>query len=330
MQHRRLLPPCAVLALLAAALPSGCGSQDRSMSSKSYDAGVASAPRMEVAQASVADQDVALRGDMAAKVATETGGERMIRREEMNRPGAPAVAQAPPSAEAMARKIIYTATVNLVTEKLNEVTSSLLQQVKAHEGYVAETNISGATGSQREATWKVRVPAHRFDAFMQAVGTLGEMQNSATTSQDVSEEFYDIAARLKNKRVEEARLIQHLQRSTAKLQEILEVEREISRVREEIERMEGRLRFLSNQTDFSTVTITVREIKDYVPPSPPTFATEIMRSFSGSVETMVAFAKGLVLLIVALAPWALPIGLLVAGLIRWDRKRRRTGYTNRQ
>jgi tellurite resistance protein len=59
-------------------------------------------------------------------------------------------------------------------------------------------------------------------------------------AQDVTEEFYDVDARLRNKRVEEQRLVEHLKKSTARLQDILAVEREISRVRGEIEQMEGR------------------------------------------------------------------------------------------
>jgi hypothetical protein len=225
--------------------------------------------------------------------------------------------QPPPST--LQRKIIYTATVNLVTEKLSDSARKLADAVKSHGGYIAETNISGAAGSQRTATWKIRVPVPQFDAFMASLGNMGELQDSATTSQDVSEEFYDVAARVKNKKVEEARLLQHLQKSTGRLPEILAVEREISRVREEIERMEGRLRFLSNQSDLSTVTVTIREIKDYVPPAPPSFGTEIARTFSGSVHAMMMALKALVLLFVGFLPWALPLGLLIAGILYWDR-----------
>lgn len=292
---------CASL-VCCCVLAAGCGRED--MQSKSSVS--ASAPSMEVAQA----------GEMAAAMSPMPAGAAGMRAAGNETADASLPSPIP-------RKIIYTATVNLVAETLSETARKLAESVKAHGGYIAETNISGAAGSQRTATWKLRVPVPQFDAFMASLGTLGELQDSATTSQDVSEEFYDMAARLQNKKVEETRLIQHLQKSTGKLTEILAVEREISRVREEIERMEGRLRFLSNQSELSTVTVTIREIKDYVPPSPPSFATEIARTFSGSVRALTVAAKTFVLLLVGLLPWALPVSLLVAGILYWDRSSKR-------
>ena len=85
----------------------------------------------------------------------------------------------------------------------------------------------------------------------------------------MSEEYFDLDARQAAKKVEETRLLKHLADSTGKLDEILAVERELSRVRSEIERMQGRLRALSNLTTLATVTINVSEIKDYVPPRAP-------------------------------------------------------------
>ena len=89
--------------------------------------------------------------------------------------------------------------------------------------------------------WKIRVPVDQFESFVQKVVALGELERTLRTSQDVTEEYYDIEARIKNKKVEEERLLKHLEKSTGKLEEILAVEREISRVRGEVERLQGRL-----------------------------------------------------------------------------------------
>jgi hypothetical protein len=291
-------PLCAVLAgsALLSLTVAGCGKQGSSLEGKqSYAPSAATAPTEMAVKARAYD---------------ESSSDTLV-------------AEPTPAPANMPRKIIYTANVNLITEKLPEAARALAERVKAHGGYIAETSVSGAAGTQRTATWKIRIPVAKFDGFLAAVGTLGELQDSNTSSQDVSEEFYDVAARLKNKKTEEARLIQHLQHSTAKLTDILAVEREISRVREEIERMEGRLRFLSHQTDLSTVTVTMREIHDYVPPAPPTFGTEIARTFSGSVQAVQNTIKGLFLMLVALIPWTMPIGGAVAGILYLRRRQKR-------
>ncbi len=221
------------------------------------------------------------------------------------------------------RVIIYTATVDLVVENLTSGQNKLMQLVKANDGYIAETNVGGESGEQRTGSWKVRVPVEKYEAFMAGAQRLGELQTINSSSQDVTAEFYDVAARIKNKQVEEARLQDLLRRATGKLSEVLQVEKELSRVRGEIEQLQGRIRVLSDLSSLTTVTISMREIKDYVPPAPPTFATEIARQFSGSIGVMKSVGKGLVLLGAALLPW-LPLALL--GFFGWRFFRRKNKF----
>lgn len=224
-------------------------------------------------------------------------------------------------ANAIARKIIYTATLSLVVEELSSAQKNLANLVRQRGGYIAETNVGGSSGSPRNGTWKVRVPVEQYESFMAAASALGELQNVQSNSDDVSAEFYDVEARIKNKKVEEARLIQLLKNATGKLREILEVEKEISRVRGEIEQMQGRLRVLSDLTSLTTITISMNEIKNYVPPAPPTFGTEIARSFNDSIGGMATLGKNLLLALVAFLPWIVVLALPFALLLRVLRRR---------
>jgi hypothetical protein len=242
--------------------------------------------------------------------------------------GAPngATAQLIQLASAVPRRIIYNATVDLVAPNFSRSQRDLLALIAKHGGYLAETNIGAAPGTPRQGSWKIRVPEPQFTAFMTAVTELGELQTTRTDSQDVTAEFTDLQARISNKAVEERRLIAHLQRSTAKLAEILQVERELSRVRGEIEQMQGRLRLLANQSALATVTVTLREVKGYVAPQPTTFNSEIARTFAASLGGLQELGKGLVLFFVSLLPW-LPLILLV-GIPVWRFARRQNAKLN--
>ncbi|SIO59785.1 protein of unknown function [Singulisphaera sp. GP187] len=222
---------------------------------------------------------------------------------------------------AQPRRIIYNAQVTLVVESLTGVSQQINQLVQASGGYVSETDTNMQTHAPRTGTWKVRVPVARFDSFMASVTKLGELQHNHVDSQDVSQEYYDLEARISNKQQEEKRLLKHLSDSTGKLEDILAVERELSRVRGEVEQMQGRIRFLTHQTDLSTVTITATEVKDYKPPVSPTLSTEITRTFGQSVGLLGDFGRGLLLFFVAAAPWFVVIGFVAVPL--WWLTRRR-------
>jgi hypothetical protein len=103
------------------------------------------------------------------------------------------------------------------------------------------------------------------------------------------------------------------------------VERELSRVREEIERLQGRLRVLGDLSAMSTITITVNEVKPFVTPGGTQFSAQIGRTFSDSLAAMRAMGEALVLLLVAVAPWlVLPalLGLMLWWMIRRNRSAR--------
>ncbi len=225
------------------------------------------------------------------------------------------------------RKIIYDARIDLLVKSLDATERAVLDLIKVHAGFLAESNLAAQTGTQRDATWRVRVPVDRFDSFVSAVSKLGEVRTNHVGSQDVTEEFADLEARIRNKQEEEKRLLKHLADSTGKLEDILAVEREITRVRGEIEQMQGRLRFLANRADLSTITITATEWKDYTPPDPMTFQAQLSHTFFQSWHALVAFGKTILLIIVGLIPWTpvIVIGLFV--LLRMIRSARRSAAT---
>jgi len=220
------------------------------------------------------------------------------------------------------RKLVYRAEVDLVVEQFEPLQGQVEAAVKQHGGFISASNISGSPGHPRSGRWTVRVPVDRFLDFLAAVRQLGEVRSINSTSDDVTAEYYDVEARIRNKQQEEERLLKLLADATGKLEEILAVERELSRVRGEIEQAQGRLRMLKDVTDLTTVTVSVTEIKNYVPEEAPTYLTRVRRAFGASLTVLVDTVQALSLVAVALVPW-LPLPLVLVLIVLGIRRARR-------
>jgi uncharacterized coiled-coil protein SlyX len=229
--------------------------------------------------------------------------------------------QEPP---AVSRKIIYTATIALVVEDFAATQKQMEALVKQHEGYVAEFREDRRYGDQLAGRWVVRIPVSQFEQFVASVVELGVPESREINAQDVTEQFIDLSARLSNKKRLEERMLKLLEDRTGEIKDVIEVESQLGRVREEIEVMEGKLRYLTDRIAMTTVTISAREERDYTPPQAPTFGVKIHRTFADSLLALRRFGETLVLLIVAATPW-LVVGcvLLIPVGIWWKRRRRK-------
>jgi len=220
-------------------------------------------------------------------------------------------------APAIARKIIYDAQIDLIVESVDPLAKKVAGLVQDARGYIAEQNVTGSPGSLRSMRWKIRVPVEQFESLVTSVLALGETERNNRTSQDVTEQYYDIEARIKNKRVEEQTLNKILQERSGKLEDVLKIEIELSRVRGEIEQLEGKIRVLENLSSLATLTLNVREREKYAPAPPVAadFPTQISRTWNASLLALVNVGKALVLWAVNWVLW-IPF-LLVFAVLGW-------------
>lgn len=225
--------------------------------------------------------------------------------------------ESPPAADAAPAgqdlKIIYAASVQLNVEDFSATAESLVELVARCGGYVADSEVTGTSGEARYATWKVRVPVDRFDEFVAQAKDLGELVSASVNSQDVTEEYYDIDARIRNKTKEEARLLKLLEERPGKLEDVIAIERELARVRGELERMQGRIRYLTDRTALTTVELVVTEVRAYRPDQAATFATRISRGFHDSVTALRTTLEALAVAVVVLAPWLAAFAVVAGG-----------------
>lgn len=187
--------------------------------------------------------------------------------------------------------IIRTGQAFLQVDSLEPALALVRQLALRTGGFVANSNIQSGSGQVRSATLELKIPADRYDEALSGLGGVGKLLSSSTTAQDVGEEYVDITARMENAHRLEERLLGLLASRTGKLSDVLTVERELARVREEIERYEGRLRYLKSHADVSTLAITVSEPAPIVGPGPSPIAQaarQAWRNFVGVVAGGIA------------------------------------------
>jgi hypothetical protein len=243
----------------------------------------------------------------------------------MGAPEAPAADSAKASINELAqsqpdRYLIKNANLTVEVENARTATEELVKMVTAAKGYVSNVRETVDGLGTRSAVMQVRIPFTGFDQSMSSISGLGKMLDKQVTAEDVTEEFVDIQAKLRNLKRTEARLLDHLAR-TGKLSDTLLVEKEMTRVRQEIAQLEGRMRFLSHRIAFSTIDVTLQETakeQALVPPESYSPAKE----GSDAVRALVVFGRGLLSFLIWAAVWAVVWAPAVAALWWFSRKAR--------
>ncbi|HEU4880642.1 MAG TPA: DUF4349 domain-containing protein [Longimicrobium sp.] len=213
--------------------------------------------------------------------------------------------------------LIRTGTATIQVDSLEQGIAQVRALAQRVGGLVGNTTISSGAETARQAVVELRIPSASFDRAVTGLAPIGRVEQVNVTAEDVGEEFTDVTARVANGRRLEARLLDLLERRTGRLEEVLNTERELARVREEIERYEGRLRYLRTRTSVSVLTITMHEPHAVVggPGDRP-----IRDAFRDAWINFVRLVAG----VIAASGVLIPLGLVAYGLwraVRWMRRR---------
>src|SRR5213075_3108519 len=207
--------------------------------------------------ATVAQGDTA-QAEMAAK---ESDSEAV----PLSYAAEPSSSETPASALAN-RKLIRNATLEVEIVNFDHAVQTITASANEERGYVATTNSEKQANGKLRGQVVVKVLPENLDRFLQKLRGLGELKNQMLGTEDVTKAYFDTDARLKNAHVMEQRLIDMLKTKTGKVSDLLQVEKELGGVREEIEKMQGELKFWDSQIQFATVTISLAE-KDMEEPA---------------------------------------------------------------
>ena len=225
--------------------------------------------------------------------------------------------------------IIRNASLSIVVRDYNAARNEVDRIARSVNGYIGDLTALGARGEAPSLRGTLRVPATRLDEAIAALKKLGDVQQESLGSDDVTQQWTDLEARLANARASEARLKEVLQNRTGRLSDVLEVEREIARVRGEIEQMEAQRKSLDNAITYAVVRLElVSERKAEAGPGPVAISTRLRNAvvdgYAAAVERAVSLVVFLAEILPTLILWA---AVLVppAVFIRWRWVVRRPG-----
>jgi hypothetical protein len=179
-------------------------------------------------------------------------------------------------------------------------------------GFVLSSNTSG--DDARTGSITLRVPADTFESAVNEISALGQVESESISAEDVSEEFIDLEARLRNLSAQEAVMLRLMDRTNT-IAETIRVQNELTRVQLDTEQLRGRLRYLQDQTALSTISVQMTEAGVVAPKEPGTLARAwaVARDTTGTIVSgfLIGGAAVLPILVVLFilllfARWAWP------------------------
>lgn len=231
------------------------------------------------------------------------------------------------------RYLIKNRTISLEVKKVSEAARRVEMLAQKYGGYISSQNLSVSYTSPEEPVplsktetiagkdffqgfVEARVPVSNFDKFSQEVKKIGRVLDDVINTQEVTQEYIDLKARLKNLEREEVQYLKILEKS-GRIADILAVEKELERVRSEIESLKSQQMVLEKSIEMASVRVELKKEQGVITPPPTGWGfkeawQQAVRNFVGSINNLIIFTGGVLPYLIALAVlyyllrWATP------------------------
>jgi hypothetical protein len=265
-------------------------------------------------------------GPEVFQTSSDTGGRDAVPEGAVPEPAPPAPGDELKAPENVGPMIVQTASLTILATNYDEASGAIEKLAAGHGGYAEKLDAKAQTGNARELTASLRIPTKQLDGFLADVRKLGHVEEETRSNEEVSDQYVDLQARLKSARATEQRLIELLGTRTGKLQDVLEAERELARIRGEIESMQGQSALLVHRVNYATVQVDLNEeYRQVLGSGTISTGTKIRNALVEGFTNLENGAVALVVFVFAVGPslvfW-LAI-LLVPGWFVWKRYRLR-------
>ena len=201
------------------------------------------------------------------------------------------------------RKVIRNANVSLKVKDAQQVQLDISSIITKSNGIVVNSSLNRSSGGAKTGSIVFKILPKDLDNILRDIKILGDVESEGKTGEDVTEQYVDLQARLQNYKLVKDRLIKILDERAREVKDILEVEKEMARVGSEIESLEGKIKFLDQQTDMATVSVYFYETRIRVF-SGINFGDKFNETLHVSAETFVNTFNGIIIVFAFIIPIA--------------------------
>lgn len=228
-------------------------------------------------------------------------------------------------------KIIRTATLSMETKTFTEVVDGVSQKAGELGGYVENSSIQGREPEEwsedgRFASLTVRIPGENLDVFLSAAKGMARVTEENMQTENVTSQYVDVQARKESLEVQ-LQSVEEIMRKATKLEDVLTLETEISRLRYEIENLESRLRSWDNLTSMSTVHLQIWEVTEVkaLPSQQDSLGERISAAFYRAINTTVDVFQSILVAIVYLSPILILAVIVLIVVLALRRRKKKKG-----
>lgn len=231
------------------------------------------------------------------------------------------------------RKLIRRVSMDLQTRNMDELLSAIDEKVAELSGYVENSKINMGSGRNevRFATLTIRIPAEKLVDFTTHVSSVSNVTSTSESAEDITLNYVATESHQKALQAEETRLLALIDKA-ANLNELLQLEKRLTEIRTELERVTSQLKIYDNLVDYATVELSIDEVKEYTPVEKPGFWQRLGTGFINSLRGAGKLILEIVIIFVCAVPYLIlpTVALVVVLLIIKMNKRKKNSTPEKQ
>ena len=212
--------------------------------------------------------------------------------------------------------VIRTMNLTMITKEFDPARTRIEAIVRQSQGYIDRLTVHADTGAARSLSATLRLHAEQADSVLKELRTLGRLTQETQNSSDVTSQYVDLSARLSNARNSEQRLLNLLRDRAGDLKDVVAMEREISSVRESIERMEAQQKDLNNKIQFVTIQLELsEEYHAELQPSVPSMRSQLRNAAVEGIRSVTENIADIAFFLLRYGPSVAVWGTVIGGMI---------------
>ncbi|WP_375534076.1 DUF4349 domain-containing protein [Alteribacillus sp. HJP-4] len=211
--------------------------------------------------------------------------------------------------DAADRMIIYEGNMRIEVENYGNAQRRIEQHIEEMDGYIVESNVQEEKEEEPKGLLTVRIPQEHFSSFLNVVEKVGtKVLDRSTNGNDVTEEYVDLEAQLRSQETVEERLLSFLEKAET-TEDLLAISDDLSVTQQEIEQLKGRINYLENHVDYSTITIEMKENAGSAVAKKDSLQTwrEAQNLFKDTINAILTFFSQIAIFFIGLSPVLFPL-----------------------